>query len=64
MTALALSVKQRRWDLVSLYLLLGVVRAAEALPRESLEELLGLLAGGEREGDHSATPARRGRRER
>jgi hypothetical protein len=44
-TSLAAAVEQRRWRLVSLYLLLGVSEAASRLPPETLTELLDLLGG-------------------
>ena len=47
MIGLARAVKLERWDLVWLYLVLGVVEAASKLPRESLDELIGLLAAEE-----------------
>ncbi len=50
MTAMAVAIERRQWTLVSLYLLLGVSRAAEKLPRESLEALLALLGGDEERG--------------
>jgi hypothetical protein len=48
MTALQVAIDRRRWDLVWLYLLLGVSEAASRLPRESLAELIELLAEGGR----------------
>ena len=47
MTSLALAIEQQMWPLVALYLLLGVVRAAEQLPPESLAALLEALSGSE-----------------
>ena len=44
MTGMALAIERRQWQLVSLYLLLGVSEAASLLPRESLDELLDLLS--------------------
>jgi hypothetical protein len=44
-SGLALAVERRQWSLVSLYLLLGVVEAAEKLPPETLLALLDLLGG-------------------
>jgi hypothetical protein len=44
MTALQVAIDRRRWDLVWLYLLLGVSEAASRLPQESLAELIELLA--------------------
>jgi len=52
------AIERERWDLVWLYLMLGVADAASKLPRDSLDELISLLAsddlseeGGERRGD-------------
>ena len=45
MTGLAVAVERREWQLVSLYLLLGVSEAAALLPAESLAALLDLLGG-------------------
>jgi hypothetical protein len=47
MTAIAAAVRRNEWDRVALYLLVGVVKAAERLPPESLSELLALLEGDE-----------------
>lgn len=44
MTPLAVAVRRKQWDVVSLYLLLGVSEAANRLPPESLEALLDMLA--------------------
>jgi hypothetical protein len=44
MTVLQVAIDRRRWDLVWLYLLLGVSEAASRLPQESLSELIELLA--------------------
>jgi hypothetical protein len=44
MTALALAVRRRRWDLASLYLLLALAEAAAEVSPEALEGLLDLLA--------------------
>ncbi len=40
MTALATAIEQNQWELVSLYLLLGVSRAAAALPPDAIDGLL------------------------
>lgn len=45
MTAMAAAIERRAWDVVALYLLLGVVRAAEALPEGAVLDLLDLLGG-------------------
>ena len=57
MTGLQRAIERERWDLVWLYLMLGVADAASKLPRDSLDELISLLAseevseeGGERRG--------------
>jgi hypothetical protein len=42
-TPLAIAVEQRLWEMVALYLLLGVTEAARQLPPESLAALLDLL---------------------
>lgn len=44
MTSFAVAVERKQWDLVSAYLLLGVVQAAKALPPESVVALLDLLS--------------------
>jgi hypothetical protein len=58
MTSLAVAIEKRQWQLVSLYLLLGVHEAATRMPPETLSELVDLL-GGER--DVHARRTRRGR---
>ena len=45
MTAIGVAIERRRWEVVALYLLLGVSAAAAKLPPESLDALLELLAG-------------------
>ena len=45
MTALAIAIERRQWQLASLYLLLGVSEAARLVPPESLAALLDILAG-------------------
>ncbi len=40
MTALAAAIEQGQWELASLYLLLGVSRAAAALPPDAIDGLL------------------------
>lgn len=47
MTGLAVAVERREWQLVALYLLLGISEAAAQLPPESLAALLDLLGGDE-----------------
>ena len=44
MNALAVALERRQWDLAAVYLLLGIVQAAESLPPESLEAILDLLS--------------------
>jgi hypothetical protein len=44
MTTLEVAVRRRDWERVALYLLLGVSRAADKLPPESLNALLDLLS--------------------
>ena len=55
MTRLEVAVREKQWELVCLYLLLGVTEAASKLPPESLSALLDLLAG-EEEGRQEARP--------
>lgn len=45
MTGLTQAVERKQWDVVSLYLLLGVSEAASRLPPETLAALLDLLGG-------------------
>ena len=42
---LAVAVERRAWNLVALYLLLGVAQAASRLPPEAVEGLLEALEG-------------------
>ena len=51
MNGLQRAIERERWDLVWLYLMLGVAEAASKLPRDSLDELIALLAMGEDSGD-------------
>ncbi len=44
MTGLQRAIEREHWDLVWLYLMLGVAEAASKLPRDSLAELISLLA--------------------
>lgn len=46
MSALALALRRRRWDLASLYLLLALSEAAAELSPEAFEGLLELLSEG------------------
>ena len=50
MNGLQRAIERERWDIVWLYLMLGVAEAASKLPRDSLDELMALLAADE-EGD-------------
>jgi len=59
MTPFAMAVEKRQWQLVSLYLLLGVQEAALRLPPETLSELVDLLGGEQR--DVHTRRSRRGR---
>lgn len=52
MTRFETAVRQKQWEVVSLYLLLGVAEAASRLPPESFNALLDLL-GGEDEDDET-----------
>lgn len=53
MTRFEAAIEQKQWEVVCLYLLLGVTEAASMLPPETLSELLDLLAGDEAtEGRH------------
>ena len=45
MTRFEEAVQRKQWEVVCLYLLLGVTEAASKLPPESLSALLDLLAG-------------------
>lgn len=46
MTALAVAMDRRQWELVALYLLLGVARAADRLPPDTVAGLLAVLTEG------------------
>jgi len=61
-TALAFAIDHKRWELASLYLLLGVSRAAAALPPDTIDGLLEVLeaAPGERRHGQERRGARRG----
>ena len=43
MTALTLAIERRQWEIAALCLLLGVARAAAALPPDAVEGLLEVL---------------------
>jgi hypothetical protein len=49
MSALALAIERKEWELAALYLLLGVSRAAAKLPPDAVHGLLEVLSaeGGE-----------------
>lgn len=49
MTRFERAIQQKQWEVVCLYLMLGITEAAAALPPESLSALLDLLAGEEEE---------------
>jgi hypothetical protein len=55
MTRFEVAVRQKQWEVVCLYLLLGVTEAASKLPPESLSALLDVLAG-EEEGGREERP--------
>ena len=46
MTAIAVAIERKQWEVVSLQLLLGISVAAAKLPAESLTELIDLVSGG------------------
>lgn len=54
MTRFEAAVAAKQWEVVCLYLLLGVTEAASKLPPESLSALLDVLAGAEEEGRRSS----------
>ena len=65
MSTLAVAIERKQWELVSLYLLMGVVEAAAALPPDAVEGLLEVLAGLEVDDDTqprggARSPLRRG----
>jgi hypothetical protein len=47
MTRFEAAIEQKQWEVVCLYLLLGITEAAAKLPPESLSALLDLLSGEE-----------------
>ncbi len=63
---LAIAIAQERWDVAVLCLLLGVSRAAEALPPDAVDALIELLALEPERPGHGRVPRgrdkRRGRR--
>jgi len=58
MSALALAIERKEWELAALYLLLGVSQAAAKLPPEAIYGLLEVLCAEGEEGLPS--PHRRG----
>jgi hypothetical protein len=57
MSALALAIERKEWELTALYLLLGVSRAAAKLPPDAIYGLLEVLSA---EGGEGLPPPRRG----
>jgi len=57
MNGLQNAIERERWDLVWLYLALGLAEAASKLPHESLDELIALLADEEDSQDGGARNA-------
>ena len=62
MSALAVAIERREWELAALCLLVGVAEAAAALPADAVEGLLEVLAGLEDDSPRRRGGARRGRR--
>jgi hypothetical protein len=54
MTRFEAAIERKQWEVVCLYLLLGVTEAASKLPPESLSALLDLLAGEDEDDRRSA----------
>ena len=50
MSALALAIERKQWELTALYLLLGVSRAAAKLPPDAIYGLLEVLSAEGEEG--------------
>ena len=59
MRAFEVAVERQQWELVALYLLLGISQAASKLPPESLTALIDLL-GGESGDEHAHRGEARG----
>jgi hypothetical protein len=57
MSALALAIERKQWELAALYLLLGVSRAAAKLPPDAINGLMEVLSV---EGGEALPPSRRG----
>jgi hypothetical protein len=61
MTRFEVAVRQKQWEVVCLYLLLGVSEAASRMPPESLSALLDLLVAEDESQERSRDGDRRGR---
>ncbi|HEU4760129.1 MAG TPA: hypothetical protein VFT91_09140 [Dehalococcoidia bacterium] len=61
MATLAEAIEARQWELAALCLLLGVTRAAAALPPDALEGLLEVLEPAPEEGARDRRAGERGR---
>lgn len=57
MSALALAIERKEWELTALYLLLGVSQAAAKLPPDAIYDLLEVLSA---EGGEGLPSPRRG----
>jgi hypothetical protein len=57
MSALALAIERKEWELAALYLLLGISQAAAKLPPDAIYGLLEVLSA---EGGEGLPSARRG----
>jgi hypothetical protein len=64
MSALALAIERKEWELTALYLLLGVSRAAAKLPPDAIYGLLEVLSGEGGEGLPSPRKGGSGRGQR
>ena len=51
MTRFETAIQQRQWEVVCLYLLVGLAETASRMPPESLSALLDLLAGEDEDAD-------------
>jgi len=64
LATLAIAIEQQQWEMAALCLLLGVTRAAAALPPDAVDGLLELLEAGPKrpqEGPLQPRGSRRGR---
>jgi hypothetical protein len=62
---LAIAIEKEQWEVAALYLLIGMQKAIEALPPETVEALLELIEDEEEAAPHSSHRQRRpGRRRR